>query len=139
MEVIVKHVQGMHFQGTGSTGKIIEVDRPVEVGGEGTGARPMELVLMGIAGCSGVDIVRILKEMQVSYSNLEMSVTGERADEPPRVFTGVHIIYRFKGTNLPLDKLEQAVSLSLDKYCSVANMVNKTAKLTYAVEVVEEE
>lgn len=135
----MKQVQGMHFQGTGSTDEIIDIDRGVEVGGQGTGARPMELVLMGLAGCSAVDIVRILEKMQVVYSNLEMLITGERADEPPKVFTGIHIIYRFKGMNLPLNKLKRAVSLSLDKYCSVANMVNKTAKLTYEVEVVEED
>lgn len=139
MEITVKHVQGMHFQGTGSTGKIIEVDRPVDAGGDGTGAGPMELVLMAVAGCSGIDIVDILRKMRVSYSRFEMFVTGQRADDHPRVFTGVHIVYRFWGRKLPLNKLERAVSLSLSKYCSVANMVNKTAELTYAVEVAEEE
>lgn len=135
MEVKVKHIKEMHFQAEGSAKTLTHIDTSTVSGGNGMGASPMELVLMAIAGCSGMDVVSILEKMRVKYARFEISVQGERAAEHPRVFTDVEVVYKFWGEELPEDKLGRAVTLSLDKYCSVANMIDKVANLTYRIEV----
>jgi len=95
----------------------------------------MELVLMAIAGCSGMDIVTILEKMQIKYKRFEIEVEGERAGEHPRVFTDIEVVYKFWGDNIPKDKVERAISLSMEKYCSVANMLDKAANISYSSEI----
>ncbi|MHB1651983.1 MAG: OsmC family protein [Desulfitobacteriaceae bacterium] len=133
MEVKVKHIKGMHFQGEGNSKVVTNIDSSVIAGGSGMGAGPMEMVLMAIAGCSGMDVISILEKMRVKFSRFEISVQGERAAEHPRVFTDVEVLYKFWGEDLSEDKLSKAVSLSMTKYCSVANMIDKAANLTYRV------
>lgn len=135
MEVKVKHIKGMHFQGEGSSKVITHIDSSITSGGTGMGAGPMEMVLMAIAGCSGMDVVAILEKMRVKISRFEINVQGERATEHPRVFTDIEVIYKFWGEDLPDEKLQRAVSLSMNKYCSVANMLDKVANLTYRLEI----
>lgn len=135
MKVQVKHIKGMHFQGEGNAKVITNIDTAVTAGGSGHGAGPMELVLMAIAGCSGMDIVSILEKMRVTVQRFETTVEGERAIEHPRVFTDIEVVYKFWGESLPEDKLHRAVQLSMEKYCSVANMIDKVANLTYRIEI----
>lgn len=135
MQVDIKHVKGMHFQGLGSSKTVINIDAGVSAGGSGSGASPMELVLMSLAGCSGMDIVAILEKMKISYTDLKIIVEGVRAIDHPRVFTEVNIIYHFAGESLSEDKLRRAVTLSLEKYCSVANMLNESVSLNYQIEI----
>ena len=134
MKVFVKHVKGMHFQGEGSSKVMTNMDASVTAGGTGLGNSPMELLLMSIAGCSGMDVVSILGKMQVKFRKLEISVEGDRASNHPRIFKDIEVIYRFWGDSLPEDKIQRAVQLSMDKYCCVANMVDKAADLTYSIE-----
>ena len=135
MEVKVKYLKGMHFQGEGQTKFITNIDTSVTAGGSGKGASPMEMVLMAVAGCSGMDVVSILAKMQVEIDRFHINVQGERAAEHPRVFTDIELVYQFWGNSLPQDKLKRAVDLSMEKYCSVANMLDKVANLTYRLEV----
>ena len=135
MRVNVKHIKGTHFQAEGSSKVITNIDTAVTAGGSGHGSNPMELVLMAIAGCSGMDIVSILEKMQVKVQRFETTVEGERASEHPKVFTDIEVVYKFWGNSLPEDKLQRAVQLSMSKYCSVANMIDKAANITYRIEV----
>ena len=135
MEVTVKHIKGMHFEGEGNSKIRTQIDSSVTAGGTGYGSSPMELVLMAIAGCSGMDIVSILEKMRTSYDRLEISVQGDRAAEHPRVFTDIEVVYKFWGKELPEEKLLRAIQLSMEKYCSVANMFDKVANLTYKLEI----
>lgn len=135
MQVNVKHIKGMHFQAEGQAKVVTHMDSSVVAGGTGMGASPMEIVLMAIGGCSGMDVVSILEKMRVAYARFEIALQGERAGEHPRVFTDIEVVYRFWGQDLPEDKLRRAISLSMEKYCSVANMIDKAASLTYRLEM----
>lgn len=135
MQVTVKHIKGMHFEGEGSSKLRTQLDSSVTAGGTGHGSSPMELILMAIAGCSGMDIVSILEKMRTTYDRLEISVQGDRAADHPRVFTDIEVVYKFWGNELPEDKLMRAIQLSMEKYCSVANMLDKVANLTYRLEI----
>jgi len=135
MKVSVKHIKGMHFQGEGSSKVLTNMDASVTAGGTGHGTSPMELLLMTIAGCSGMDIVTILDKMEVKVQRFEMTIEGERDSDHPRVFKDIEVVYKFWGEPLPKDKLERAVQLSMEKYCSVANMIDKAANLTYRIDI----
>ena len=134
MKVSIKHIKGMHFQGEGSSKVVTNLDASVTAGGTGHGTSPMELILIAIAGCSGMDIVTILEKMQVKVQRFETTVEGERASDHPRVFKDIEVVYTFWGESLPEDKLQRAVQLSMEKYCSVANMIDKVADLSYRIE-----
>lgn len=139
MQVKVTHIKGMHFEGEGQSKIRTQIDSSVTNGGTGIGSSPMELVLMAIAGCSGMDIVSILEKMRVSYQRFEINVQGDRAAEHPRIFTDIEVGYRFWGEGLKNEKvlaqITRAIELSMEKYCSVANMIDKVANLTYKVEI----
>ncbi|AET68760.1 putative redox protein, regulator of disulfide bond formation [Desulfosporosinus orientis DSM 765] len=135
MKVSVRHIKGLHFQGEGSSKVLINIDASVTAGGTGHGVSPMELLLMSIAGCSGMDIVTILEKMDVKFRRFETTVEGERASDHPRVFRDIEIVYKFWGEGLTKEKIERAVQLSIEKYCSVANMIDKAADLTYRIEI----
>lgn len=135
MQVTVNHIKGMHFEGEGNSKLHTQIDSSVTAGGTGYGSSPMELILMAIAGCSGMDIVSILEKMRTPFDRFEISVQGDRAAEHPRIFTDIEIIYKFWGYELPEDKLLRAIQLSMEKYCSVANMLDKVANLTYKLEI----
>lgn len=135
MIVSVKHIKGMHFQGEGSSKVVTNIDASVTAGGTGHGTGPMELLLMAIAGCSGMDIVTILEKMQVKVQRFETTVEGERESNHPRVFRDIEIVYKFWGESLKREKLQRAVQLSLERYCSVASMIDKVANLTYRIEI----
>jgi|SRR5690554_5545245 len=134
MNVTIKHVEGMAFEGIGQTGDITKIS-PSFVTTENLGASPMELVLMGVGSCSGIDIVGILEKMRVQYENFEIKVQGQRAEDHPRVFTDIKVVYQFWGDNLPETKIKRAVDLSFEKYCSVIHTVNKVAKVSYEIEL----
>lgn len=135
MKVTVKHIKGMHFRGEGSTKVVSNMDASVTAGGTGHGTSPMELLLMSIAGCSGMNIVSILEKMQVKVNRFVTTVEGERSNDHPRVFKDIEVVYKFWGDALREDKLQRAVQLSIDKYCGVANMIDKAANLTYRIEI----
>jgi putative redox protein len=94
------------------------------------GISPMEMAALSVVGCSSIDILMILEKQQQEIEDFHAEVDAERADEPPRVFTALHLHYAFDG-NVEPDKVRRAINLSLDKYCSVSNMVDQTAAITY--------
>ena len=120
------------FNGVASSGHSIVVD-----GDKATGNSPMELVLIGLCGCTGYDVVSILQKKREPLSSLEVLAEAERATEPPSVYTAIKLIYRIGG-KVSRKAVEDAVQLSKEKYCSVSAMLAKTAKITARIEYTEE-
>lgn len=131
MEATVRWEGGMRFGGAAESGGTITLDARPEHGGTGQGPSPMETVLLALAGCTGMDVVSILGKMRAPLGGLEIRVSGERADNHPRVFTKVRLEYIFRGEGLRSEQAGHAVQLSQDKYCSVSAMLRATAELTY--------
>lgn len=117
----------------------MHMDAAAEVGGSDGAARPMEMLLASLGGCSGIDVALILRKMRVDFDGLEIRIHADRADEHPRIYTAIETEYVIRGNNLEAQrkKLEDAARLSHDKYCSVAGMLNKAAELTYRVTIEE--
>ena len=114
----------MGFTANGDSGHPIKVDVSTDNGGNDSGPRPMELILHGLGGCSGTDVVSILHKMQQKLERLSIEINGTRADDFPKRFTKIQIIYHVAGTNLDPERVKHAVDLSLSKYCSVAGSLN---------------
>lgn len=125
----------MGFIGTSGTNHIVPMDVSKEAGGDGAAASPMELVLLGLAGCSGVDIALITKKKRLKVQDFEILVEAKRADDYPKVFTAIDLAFVFTGEDLKVKPLEDAVRLSLERYCSVAGMLEKTAEINWRVEI----
>lgn len=134
----IEWVGGVEFRTTTGSGHTITMDGAPEAGGKNAGARPMEMVLSGLAGCTSFDVVGILRKMRQPITGMTAELTAERADEAPKVFTKIHMAFTITGNGAGVDqaKAERAVALSADKYCSAAQMLNKTAEITHSVTVV---
>jgi putative redox protein len=123
----VVYVKGLQFVGESETGHAIVMDGNREFGGEDTGPRPMELLLLGLGGCTGMDVVSILKKKKQELEGLEIVIEGKKAEEHPKRFTDITIEFRLKGKNLSEEAVKRAVELSMEKYCSVkATLEGKT-------------
>lgn len=132
MKITLQRVnQAVRFEGVNSAGNTVIVEGSPEIGGEGQGMRPMELLLVSLASCSSMDVVSILKKMRQPLEDLRVELEGQRAtDQVPAVFTKIHLRFVLKGDLRP-DRVEEAIRLSVDKYCSVGRMLDKTAEITY--------
>ena len=136
MNISVNWVDGMLMVGKSHSGHSITMDGPSEIGGENLGVRPMEMLLLGVAGCTMIDVVTTLKKMRQDLTNCETKLSAERADEHPKVFTDIHIQFIVKGQDLDPKKVEKAITLSAEKYCSASIMLGKTASITHDFEIV---
>jgi putative redox protein len=120
-----------HFEAGNEGGQKVNIDASPAIGGENKGARPMELLIMGLGGCSGIDVINILKKQKIELEDFKIKIDAEREpDATPSLFRKIHIHFIFKGT-IDKSKAERAVALSIDKYCSVAKTLEKTAEITY--------
>ena len=122
----------MAFEATVNDHKII-LDAIEAVGGKDRGPRPKPLMLVSLGGCTGMDVVSMLKKMRVEYDGLNIEVEGELTEEHPKVYHTITINYIFKGKDLPMEKLEKAVSLSQERYCGVTAMLAKAAKIEHKI------
>jgi len=127
---------GLAFEADVNGHKVI-MDAPVEGGGQNSGPSPKKLQLVALSGCTGMDIVSILAKMRVEIEKCTIEVQGNVADEHPRHYTNMHVIYEFKGKNLPLEKLEKAVKMSEETYCGVGALYRKAIKVTSEIRVIE--
>jgi putative redox protein len=127
MQATVKWSDKMQFTGTGNGGHSVLLD-----GDNKAGNSPMELVLIALCGCTAFDVVSILQKKREPFTAVEVSAQAEKAPDPPRVFTEIKLLYRVGG-NVARKAVEDAVRLSEEKYCSVAAMLNKTARITYEI------
>ncbi|MGE4594928.1 MAG: OsmC family protein [Gammaproteobacteria bacterium] len=136
MNVKVKWIDGMMMVGESGSGHAVVMDGPADVGGNNMGVRPMEMLLIGMAGCTTVDVVSTLKKMRENIDDCIAEVSAERASEHPKVFTNIHIHFIVQGLDLNPAKVEKAIALSADKYCSASIMMAKTANVTHDFEVI---
>jgi putative redox protein len=138
MKARASWVEGMAFMGEAGSGHAVIMDGAPEYGGRNIGIRPMEMLLIGLAGCTGFDVVQILKKGRENVTGCEVEVEAERATEDPKVFTRIHISYRITGRGLSQAKAERAVTLSKEKYCSASIMLGATAEMSASLEVIDE-
>jgi putative redox protein len=118
-------------------GHTLITDASEEIGGNNLGPRPKQLLLAGLIGCTGIDVMSILKKMKVDIEDCSIEVEADNTQEHPKVYENIHITYRFKGKDLPLDKIQKAVDLSQDKYCGVSAMLKKATPITYEIVIDE--
>jgi putative redox protein len=124
----------VYLEATNEQGIIVKMDGSPDIGGEDLGARPMQLVLMALGGCTSMDMLSMLKKMREEVKGYKVTVDAERATEHPMVFTKIHIHYTLEG-KLKKENVEKAINLSMDKYCSVTHMLNSTATITHSFEI----
>jgi putative redox protein len=136
MKVFLDRVnKDVHFSIRNEDGNNVEVDGSPEMGGAGLGVRPTELLLMGAASCSAIDVIAILRKMKQPLEDIQVAVDGEKQQEIPRVFVNIHMHYTLTG-NLKKEKVARAIELSVTKYCTVSKMLDKTAEITTSFEII---
>ena len=131
----LKWTGDMAFEARVDEHRII-LDAKAEHGGKNQGPRPKPLMMVALAGCTAMDVASLLKKMRVEVEDFNTIVEGELTEEHPKHYTSMHIIYEFKGKDLPMDKLQRAVELSQDKYCGVSAVYRKVMDLTYEIRIV---
>ena len=139
MKSTIKLVENMQFVGTADSGHAVVMDAPPSVGGSNTGSKPSELLLMAFGGCSGMDVISILRKKKQDVTNFVMNVNGDTPEHHPRSFTDIHIEYIVTGRNISEDAVKRAVEISLEKYCMVGTTIGKAAKITHSYKVVQED
>ena len=137
MEAKAVWVAGRQFVGESGSGHAMVMDASAKGGGRNTGASPMEMLLLGMAGCTGIDVVSILEKGRHAVTGLEVAVRAERTQWPPMVFTQIEIEYLVRGQNIPEKAVQRAIELSESKYCSASIMLGKTAKISSSYTIVE--
>ena len=133
----VSWVDGALFVAEGGSGHTLTMDGAPDIGGRNLASRPMEVVLMGMGGCTAIDVVSMLRKQRQDIEGVEVSLSAERATEHPMVFTGVKLVYTVRGRKLNKALVERAVLLSDEKYCSATAMIKKSAKVSHEVVLVE--
>ena len=139
MKCRVKWLDNMTFVGESGSGHAVVMDGAPEHGGRDIGVRPMEMLLLGLGGCTAFDVVMILKKSRQNIDDCQVEIEAERSEEIPKVFTRIHVHFIVQGKNLDDSKVKKAVDLSADKYCSASQMLNKVAELTHDYEIIESE
>ncbi|MGR9086811.1 MAG: OsmC family protein [Gammaproteobacteria bacterium] len=137
MQVTVKWVDGAMFVGETGSGHGVVMDGPPDHGGRNMGARPMEMLLLGVGGCSSFDVVHILQKGRNEIVKCVTEVTAERVDAVPSVFSKIHLHFIVTGHNLTTAAVERAVKLSAEKYCSASIMLSRSVEITHDFEVIE--
>jgi putative redox protein len=137
MKARIKWVEGMNFVVEAGTGHGVVIDGGKERGGRDTGFRPMEMLLLGLGGCTAVDVKMMLEKGRQEISDCIVEVEGERVDAVPAVFTKIHVHYIVTGKALKEAQVKRAVELSSTKYCSASIMLGKSAEVTHSYEIIE--
>ena len=137
MKSRIKWLDHMTFVGESPSGHSVVMDGAPEVGGRNLGIRPMEMLILGLGGCTSFDVVSILRKSRQALVDCEVEIEAERATEVPKVFTRIHLHFIVKGNQLDEKKVAKAIELSAEKYCSASKMLEKTATITHDFEIVE--
>jgi putative redox protein len=137
MKARVKLIEGVSFVGQSESGHSVVMDGAPEAGGNNLGVRPMEMLLLGLGGCSAFDVVMILRKGRQQVTDCVADLTAERAATDPKIFTRIHVNFTVSGKALDPKRVEQAVHLSAEKYCSASIMLGKTAEITHDFEIIE--
>jgi putative redox protein len=139
MKATVKWLDNMSFVGESGSGHSVVMDGPPDDGGRNMGVRPMEMVLLGMGGCTAFDVILILKRSRQAVSDCYIELEAERAGEVPKVFTKIHLKYFVKGKNLDEKKVNRAVTMTAEKYCSVSIMLASSVEITHETIITEDE
>lgn len=137
MKVRVKWIENVCFMGESESNHSVILDGPEEMGGRKLGMRPMEMMLIGMGGCTTFDVLTILKKSKQPISDCYAEIEAERAEAVPKVFTKIHIHFVLKGRDLDKDQVERAIKLSAEKYCSASIMLSKSVEITHDFEIKE--
>lgn len=135
MKANVVQVKGITFIGKAKSNHWVSMDGPSDFQGSDGATRPKELILIGLGGCTGADVASILGKMRENLDRFEIDIDAESANEHPKVFTKIHMIYKFWGENLNKSNLEKAINLSQERYCSVSAMLKKSVEITHSLDV----
>jgi len=137
MQARIKWIENVSFLAQSESGHSIVLDGAPSAGGKNLGARPMELVLMGTGGCTAFDVVTILKKGRADIVDVEVSLSADRAETDPKVFTRIHMHFTVKGRQLKPDQVKRAIELSAEKYCSASIMLAHSVAISHDFEIVE--
>jgi putative redox protein len=138
MKARIKWVQDVMFVGESETGHAMVLDGSPEIGGRNLGMRPMEMLLLGMGGCTAIDVMLILKKSREQVKDCVIELQAQRADTDPKVFTAIHVHFIVIGKDLKEATVKRAIDLSAEKYCSASIMLGKTANITHDYEIREE-
>ena len=138
MKATITLQEGSTFEGVAGSGHRVTMDVAPEVGGRNLGLRPMEMVLLGLGGCTAIDVLHMLRKGRQPITDMRVELNAERADDVPKVFTRIHLHFVLTGAGLDPHKIERAINLSASKYCSASMMLNKTAEMTHDFEIVKQ-
>jgi putative redox protein len=137
MKARIKLIEGVTLVGESQSGHAVVIDGAAEIGGKNLGLRPMEMVLMGLGGCTAMDVLSILHKARQEVTDFSIDLSAERSEAHPKVYTSIHVHYVVKGRHLEDKQIGRAVKLSMEKYCSVTAMLAKTATITHDYELVQ--
>lgn len=135
MKVRIKWIEDVSFMGESETGHAVVLDGAPENGGRNIGMRPMEMLLIGMGGCTSFDVVTILKKSRQLVADCVADITAERSNEIPKVFTKIHVHFVITGNDLNEKQVARAVALSAEKYCSASIMLSKSVEITHDFEI----
>jgi putative redox protein len=138
MKANIKWVGGVMFLGHSGSGHTVVMDGPPEAGGRDLGIRPMEMLLLGMGGCTAFDVVTILKKARQNITACDVELQAERAQDLPKVFTRIHLHFTLHGKELSESQVKRAIDLSSEKYCSASIMLGKTAEITHDFTIVDQ-
>ena len=137
---LIRVDDAFHFVGSGASDTSVHIDGATDIGGHNAGARPMELLLMGLAGCSAIDVVLILKKQRQEVRDFRIVVEGERVEESQtkrKPFRAIHLEFRLSGVGLVPSKINRAIQLSMEKYCSATAQLESMATITHSLTITE--
>ncbi|MGV6808391.1 MAG: OsmC family protein [bacterium] len=137
MQARVKWLDHKSFVGESGSGHSVVMDGPPQAGGRNLGIRPMEMLLLGMGGCASFDVVMILEKGRQAITDCEVEITAERADQEPKIFTNIHLHFIVSGKQLKPERIEKAIKLSAEKYCSASIMLGKSATITHDFEIID--
>jgi putative redox protein len=135
----VTYTNGLQFVGEASSGHAIVMDGDTGVGGHNTGLRPMELLLVSLGGCTGMDVISIMKKKQQDVTGFEININGQKAESYPKKFTDITIEYIVRGRGISEEALKKSIDLSMNKYCSIKASLEGTAKISFSYRIIQEQ
>jgi len=138
MKARIKWTEEVSFLGETESGHSVQMDGPPALGGRNKGPRPMEMLLLGVGGCTSFDVISILKKTRQVVSDCYVDITSERAEADPKVFTKIHLHFVVTGKDIKPAAVEKAIKLSADKYCSASIMLGAMATVTHDFKVIQE-
>ena len=135
MQATVRLKEDDSLQGVTESGHQVVMDRSPDVGGQNLGSRPMEMLLLGLGGCAMIDVVLILRKARQAFTDIRVEIDAERSGEVPKVFTRIHLHFVVAGKQLDPQRVDRAISLSAQKYCSATKMLDSVAQITHDFEI----